>query len=176
MGTWFDSRAKRMARSGTQGAVSDATGPTRRDVLVRGAVITGTAWTVPMLMTAPAAAQAATSPLRCPAGETESTCPPGTIGPRTRCCPRDSSCGTSSVGVNGCVDDTVAGGNCGNSGNGQCGTGGQGPRCNGQPKPFNVCGGPGAGCGATPSENCAPGLTCVIGSGPAGSPGTCLAV
>lgn len=165
MGTWFDGMAKRSARTVVESAPpSGSTGLTRRQVIVRGAAVTGAAWTAPVLMTAFSAASA-TSPLACPQSQ-QSTCPLGLTGPAARCCPTGQSCGIILPGVNGCVLDTVAGGICSNSGIGQCDNRntGQGPRCNGEPKPFNICGGPGAPCGPSPAENCAPGFAC---TGPA---------
>ena len=50
--SWFDQLAKRSARSAPPVATTDSVvaGPTRRQVLARGAVVAGAAWTAPMLM------------------------------------------------------------------------------------------------------------------------------
>jgi hypothetical protein len=174
MGTWFDGLAKRSARHDQESASSSgSSGLTRRQVIVRGAAVTGAAWTAPVLMSAFTAASAA-SPLNCGlvngVPTTETTCPEGQVPP-TKCCPADSNCGTTGL----CVTDNTIGGRCTNSGEGQCGTPTARARCNGKTNP-NVCGGNGAGCGSR-GERCATGFTCVQPARgenpPANSPGVC---
>lgn len=148
MSNWFDGLAKRSART----EASDGTGLTRRQVLARGAVVTGVAWTAPMLMAvrpAFAGASICTDP-RFPAYD---VCEDGTA----KCCPAGQECVVNRQGANVC--DVPPGGDCTNQGNGQC-NGGR-SRCD-QPtniKPFGTCGGPGTICFDDSScqfDNCGP--------------------
>ena len=136
--SWFDQLAKRSARSAPPAATADCVvaGPTRRQVLARGAVVAGAAWTAPMLMgVQPAYAGAS----QCPPPSIFSVCPGGSF----LCCPAGSQCFESPPGTFIC--DVPLGATCDNQGNGQCNGGAS--RCN-QPGGQNpsICGGPGANC------------------------------
>ena len=164
MGNWFDGLAKRSARSaqvaGSEAGVSDG-GLTRRQVLARGAVVTGVAWTAPMLLAArPANAVGASS---CPPNNDFVVCPDGT----SKCCPEGEVCGTF---PNGDVDCSIPlGGVCGNQGQGvdTCNFGRS--RCNqptGNPAENpSICGGPGAVCDPDSTEQvCIDGVECSDGT------------
>lgn len=177
MSNWFDGLAKRAARGEVEDAGSGS-GPTRRQVLVGTAAVTGAMWTAPMLMSAAAALNAAS----CPPDSPFSMCPDNAAGITGLCCPDlplPQSCGINGVGTVGCVPDDTVGGQCSNSGEGQCGGKVGYParaRCNGKTDP-NICGGQDAGCGGNQGEICAPGFSCLPPppgvNPPAGQPGTC---
>lgn len=130
MGTSFDDRAKAAAERHPVAA-----GLSRRQVLGRGALVVGTAWTAPMLLTAtPAWAGASV----CVGGTpVYSVCPGGTF----KCCPTGQACVTDTKG--NLVCDVPVGGVCSNNGNGQCNGGFS--RCNHEGDP-SICGGAGALC------------------------------
>lgn len=139
MGNWFDALAKRSAENVP--VASGTGGLTRRQVIVRGAAVTGAAWTAPMLL---AVRPAFAGVSQCPDPKTEfSTCDDGTF----RCCPEGEICGLFPDGTYGC--DIPLGGVCGNRGQGvqTCNFGQS--RCN-QPASDQeaepICGGPGAKC------------------------------
>lgn len=173
MGNWFDSLAKRSARAadtaGSEAAVAE--GLTRRQVLARGAVVTGIAWTTPMLMSVrPAFAVGAS---QCPNNTTPSDCPDGSF----LCCPSDGdeTCLVDEDGENVC--DIPPGGVCGNQGEGQCNGGLS--RCNqpgGNPAQNpSICGGPGTVCGdgsiCSPTSPCSDGLANSFGDERCGGQG-----
>lgn len=155
MGTWFDGLAKRSARSASVTTPEPSQGMTRRQVITRGAVVTGAAWTAPMLLgVRPAFAGASTCTAAAPV---YSVCPDNTF----KCCPTGKTCVVDvKTGTNVC--DVPAGGICFNQGQGQCNGGAS--RCN-QPKAQNpsICGGPGTVCGdgsvCSPTSPCSVGLT-----------------
>jgi len=131
-------------------AVDDAA-LSRRQVLARGAVITGVAWTAPALLAArPAFAGASICPNQ-QGAEFFQIC---ATRPITEvCCPnRTDLCFVLANGQTVC--QPPLGALCGNRGNGQCA--GNTARCdqpaNDKEQPFGICGGPGAQCG--PSEVC----------------------
>lgn len=136
MGNWFDDRAKSAARriavqrSAVAPTPSDDPGLTRRDILKRGGVVAGVAWTAPVLMSVmtPAAAESS-----CPTGQVR--CPDTSSG---ICCAATQTC---FQGV--CTSVGAVGGNC--TLNLLCNVGifcGAG----------NLCGGSGAVC--TQNSNC----------------------
>lgn len=169
MGTWFDGLAKRSART----AEPESVGLTRRQVLARGAVVTGVAWTAPMLLTATPAWAVTSCPKK---GEVPTTCPGGA---ESICCPAGQGC----FKVNGkFVCDLVVGATCGNNGFGTCNGGLStcNQACNSGRTP--ICGGAGSTCGN--NADCAEGRTCassgfcggvgaVCTSNDQCSPGTC---
>lgn len=149
MGTWFDGLAKRSARV----EQSDEAGLTRRQVLARGALVTGAAWTAPMLLTATPAWAAHSCPK---AGEAASDCGDGT----DKCCPTDERC-FKIFKPNGTFTyecQLPVGAPCGNRGFGSC-NGGRSTcdqACSTDRTP--ICGGPGSTCGG--NADCADGRDC----------------
>lgn len=166
MGTWFDNLAKRSARSsGAHDLGSEVPGLTRRQVLVRGAVVGGAAWTAPMLLgVRPAFAGASQCPGEGDAStETQYTdCMNGTF----ECCQPGDVCGTFPDGSVGC--DTPLGGICGNRGAGvdTCNFGRS--RCNQVSSDQDAeptCGGTGAPCDSTiDGQVCVDGVACSDGT------------
>ena len=168
MSSWFDGLAKRSART----EASDATGLTRRQVLARGAVVTGVAWTAPMLLTAQPAWAVTSCPKR---GEVPTACPNGA---QSICCPDGQGCFKDG---NKFVCDIVVGALCGNRGFGTCNNGFSkcNQVCNSLRLP--ICGGAGSTC--RDNADCAEGRNCSGGfCGGVGadcsltspcSPGTC---
>lgn len=161
MGSWFDGAAKRAARSAAnfEAPAGEADGLTRRQVLARGAVVTGVAWTAPMLMSVrPAFAGAS----MCEPGEDYSVCPDMVT---FLCCPpkqgEPTECLLDENNMNVC--DIPPGGVCGNQGEGQC-NGGR-SRCNqpgGNPAVNpSICGGPGTVC--SDGSVCSPTSPCSVG-------------
>lgn len=156
MGNWFDGLAKRSARS-AEAASPDAgvtSGLTRRQVLARGAAVTGVAWTAPMLLSA----QPAWAVVSCPSNKPQVTTCPG--GAESICCPEGQGC----FKVNGkFVCDIVVGGLCGNNGFGSCNGGvstcNQVCKDNATKEP--ICGGAGSTCGN--NADCAEGRDCASG-------------
>lgn len=157
MTTWFDRLAQRTARSSHSRAAAVAEAPveeiglSRRQVLARGAVLTGAAWTAPALLAAR------------PAFAGASICVPGSSTPvysvcgngSELCCPEGEECVVNQQGDYVC--DVPPGGECTNRGNGQCNGGFS--RCD-QPSNtarFGICGGPGTACAddsACEFDNC----------------------
>ena len=142
--SWFDQLAKRSARSAPPVGTTESVvaGPTRRQVLARGAVVAGAAWTAPMLMgVQPAYAGAS----QCPANTVFSVCP-GDGG--FLCCPAGEQCFENSENPGTYICQVPLGGVCGNQGFGQCN--GNRSRCNqsgGNPNQNpSICGGPGTIC------------------------------
>lgn len=130
MGTSFDDRAKAAAERSPGVA-----GLSRRQLIQRGALVVGTAWTAPMLLSAtPAWAGASICTSALPI---YSTCANGT----KLCCPTGQACVVNLQGNYVC--DVPVGGICTNNGNGQCDGGYS--RCNHLHNP-SICGGPGAYC------------------------------
>jgi len=141
--SWFDQLAKRSARSAPPVGTTESVvaGPTRRQVLARGAAVAGAAWTAPMLMgVQPAYAGAS----QCPANTTFSVCPGGSF----LCCPAGEQCFENSENPGTYICQVPLGGVCGNQGFGQCN--GNRSRCNqsgGNPNQNpSICGGPGTIC------------------------------
>ena len=142
--SWFDQLAKRSARSAPPAATTDSVvaGPTRRQVLARGAVVAGAAWTAPMLMGVQPAYAAQS---QCTGQGIFVVCPGGS----GICCPPGTQCFESPPATFIC--QAPLGGTCGNQGgNGQCN--GNTSHCNQpggnpnqNPNP-SICGGPGAIC------------------------------
>lgn len=157
MGNWFDERAKSSARRiSTEPSVvppeSDAaSGLSRRDVLKRGGIVAGVAWTAPVLMSVmtPAVAQ--------------SPCPDERPPCDGVCCVPEDNCVDQGDGTFDCVPPGGIGGDCLNSGQGVSGCtqdANSSIHCNGD-RNNNICGGPGAQC--EEDAECLPTLTC---SGP----------
>lgn len=146
MSNWFDRFAMRAARSTAHdapnpSAVPDA-GLSRRQVLARGAVITGVAWTAPALLAArPAFAGASIC--------TDSNKPDYSICPDANgtelCCPLGEEC-VYFPERDRYDCDVPLGSPCTNNGNGQCNGGIS--RCNhtASTERERICGGPGTEC------------------------------
>lgn len=157
MGNWFDERAKSSARRSSNDPEVAAVQPvsegglSRRDVLKRGGIVAGVAWTAPMLLSVTPAAAAITM---CPDGRD----PCGDV-----CCVEPDNCVDQGDGTFDCVPPGGIGGDCFNSGQGVSGCtqdANSSIHCNGD-KDNNICGGPGAQCQV--DAECIPTLTC---SGP----------
>lgn len=137
MGTWFDGLAKRSARA----EQPDEAGLTRRQVLARGALVTGAAWTAPMLLSA-TPAWAVTS---CPqAGDVPAACPGNA---ESICCPTGQTCIRNTGPGREYVCNIPLGADCGNNGYGtNCNEGRStcNQACNTGRRP--ICGGAGATC------------------------------
>lgn len=147
MRTSFDDRAKAAAERNPADA-----GLSRRQLIQRGALVAGTAWAAPMLLTAtPAWAGAST----CGNNEHYSICP-NTNGAIGKCCATGEECvlDTSTLQF---TCDIPLGGDCGNAGIGNC-AGGAG-RCNDQHKPDSICGGAHSSCSQAGTSCYAP-LVC----------------
>ena len=172
MAGWFDDFARKSARGSATAAAADAVGSsgmTRRDVLVRGSLVAGVAWTAPMLMSTRAYAAGVST---CASTH---ICYPNTAN--AFCCPSSLTgrnafqCYATSGGSVGCAGPGAAGGFCPNSG---AGTGGcdTGLFCNGNASSNDcrctqpdTCGGYGSKCTVGNSATqCSPGYVC-IGSG-----------
>lgn len=138
MGSWFDNAAKRSARAD---AAEEGTGLSRRQVLARGAVVTGAAWTAPMLL---AVRPAFAGMSLCTGKEVFKPCTGGT----SMCCLPTEECGPDASGTVVC--SVPLGGTCGNQGQGQATCNFGQSRCNqpgGNPATNpSICGGPGARC------------------------------
>jgi len=149
--SWFDQLAKRSARSAPPATSDSVAGPTRRQVLARGAVVAGAAWTAPMLMGVQPAYAAQS---QCTGQDIFVMCPTGP----GRCCPPGQTCFEGPPGVYFC--QVPLGASCGNQGFGQCN--GNTSRCNqpgGNPTTNPaICGGPGAVCG--PGDVCVAPIEC----------------
>lgn len=161
MSTSFNDRARAAAERSPGVA-----GLSRRQLIQRGALVVGTAWTAPMLLSA-TPAWAGASICTDPRYPSYSLCPDKTT---FKCCPDGQACVPTynTLGVitgQGC--DIPLGGACGNAGNGQCNGGAS--RCNSQPKGSNFCGGPGAYCDYNNNAICIPTSPCSPGYGIPGS-------
>jgi len=146
MGMWFDRLAKQSARSALRSGAVDDGGLTRRQVITRGAVVTGVAWTAPMILAAQPAFAGASICLNDPTNPDFSICPDGTT---SKCCPKGQKCVQDFFKPTGTfICDVGLGGTCTNQGEGQCNGGAS--RCNkpnGPPAQNpSICGGPGADC------------------------------
>ena len=150
MGTSFDDRAKAAAERG-----SGTSGYSRRQIIQRGALVVGTAWTAPMLLSAtPAWAGASTCTGTTPI---YSICGPG---PAFKCCPTGQACVLDTKGNYVC--DVPLGGLCTNRGVGQCDGGFS--RCNHLADP-SICGGAGAVCDFNNNAVCVDTSPCFPGPG-----------
>ena len=138
MSTSFDDRAKAAAERNPT-----ASGLSRRQLVQRGALVVGTAWTAPMLLTATPAWAGASI---CTGTDVYSTCGNGT----KVCCPSGTACVLKFGTVSTYVCDTPIGGVCNNNGNGQCDGGYS--RCN--HLGISTCGGPGAYCDFSNNSVC----------------------
>lgn len=159
MGNWFDERAKSSARRiSTEPSVvppeSDAaSGLSRRDVLKRGGIVAGVAWTAPMLLSVT------------PAAASVSSCPDQRPPCDGVCCVPEDNCVLQDDGSFDCVEPGGLGGNCKNQGSGTSGCtqdANSSIHCNNMTP--NICGGPGAQCEF--DFECANPLTCIDGAGP----------
>lgn len=161
MGSWFDALAKRSAGSTMVDDV--ATGPTRRQVILGGAAVTGAVWTAPMLLAAQPAFAAGAS--QCPnSAPNFELCPPDNA--QGICCPDDEVCFINPSPKNAndtFICDVPVGGDCGNRGFGtNCAAGRA--RCNQASSSDRdpICGGIGAACpngsDTCEFENCASGF------------------
>jgi hypothetical protein len=161
MANWFDERAKASARQ----QPATAAGLSRRQLIQRGALVTGAAWTAPMLLTATPAWAGAS---QCQGQDVFVMCPPNQA--TGICCAPGKSCFINANGTYFC--DIPLGGNCGNAGNGICNGGNS--RCNDQHKGGNICGGAGADCDL-PNTVCFGGGVCSTGANPmcGGAGATC---
>lgn len=164
MGNWFDERAKSSARHssndpdfvGVQPVAGD--GLSRRDVLKRGGIVAGVAWTAPMLLSVTPAAAAVTM------------CPDQRPPCDGVCCVPEDNCVQQDDGSFDCIPPGGLGGDCKNNGQGVSGCDQTEQdngsitniHCNGADD--NICGGPGAQCDF--DYECANPLTCN------GDPGT----
>jgi hypothetical protein len=163
MSRWFDDAAKRAARDEV---ATEASGISRRNVIKRGAVVAGVAWTAPMLMQTAAAATSASA-----CNPTSRLCSgTGTNSTMKICCDNQSAgttCSQNASGVPACYANVAAipvGSTCpsGSNATTTCGAG-AGAKCSAA----NICGGTGATC--TAGTQCADG-TC---SGNTTVPGIC---
>lgn len=154
---WFDDLAKRSAQRAS--SAEPGSGLSRREVLARGAVVAGVAWTAPMLMATQAAAQGLSA---CPTGQ---LC--GDAGNQI-CCPNSTDTCNIIDGTPTCTPVGEAGGSCGNMGQGVCNQpykcNGNTNQCNNCAEP-NICGGEGAECCAESECFTEGGLTCVQQTG-----------
>lgn len=146
MTSWFDSLAKRSARSADEShGETSSGGLTRRQALLGGALATGVAWTAPALLaTQPAWAVASCTgdAPRCTFNTVDGLpngCCPGPVGGIQYTCPVDTRT---------CTAPGAVGGNCTNGGQGVSGCSNANSSsiaCNGV-KDNNICGGVGARC------------------------------
>ena len=173
MARWFDNAARSAARRELAAAAHPSEGLTRRTVLTRGAVVTGVAWTAPLLMQTRAYAGASV----CPSGTTPCL---GTMGnTAVACCATGTVCNTdTTTGAPTCAAPNDPGGVCSNQGVGECtSTSGVKSNCNGKFDQCNacskqyICGGEAAPCNGV--DICAPSLTCTSSFAAAGSGSHC---
>lgn len=153
MGTWFDKLAKHSAEGSVDGSAEASDGLTRRQVLARGAVVTGAAWTAPMLLSATPAWAVTSCPKK---GEVPTACPGGA---ESICCPEGQGCFQTGTGHNLSYScDLVVGAVCNNNGFGTCNGGAStcNQACNTGRTP--VCGGAGSTCRT--AADCAEGRNC----------------
>lgn len=161
---WFDSLAKRSARRASEPA-EQASGLSRREVIGRGALVAGVAWTAPMLMATQAAAVGA------------SVCPLDQQCQGTNnfeCCAPDDICNVLDDGTAVCSAPGEGGGSCGNMGQGICDApfkcNGNSNQCNNCADP-NICGGEGAQCCS--QEECFGDFVCTSQDAAAGGASFC---
>lgn len=156
MGTFFDDSAKASAERHPGVA-----GLTRRHLIQRGALVVGTAWTAPMLLsTTPAWAGASVCANQ--PGTVYSVCGDNT----TRCCAPSIPACVLNITTNHYECGVPLGGNCGNNGDGVCNGGLN--RCN-HLATYSICGGAGALCDFNNAGVCAPGVVCAPTLGVKGS-------
>ncbi len=149
MGNWFDERAKSSARRSSNDLRALNVDPvaevglSRRDVLKRGGIVAGVAWTAPVLMSVMTPA-AAVSP--CPPNTQACTTTSGS----TICCPIPASGIPPDTCPDGeCIPAGELGGFCLNNGMGAGGCNDDDNKCNNPgpgPEGRGICGGPGSFC------------------------------
>ena len=155
MSNWFDSYAKRAARS--EGSASTSEGITRRQALIGGAVATGVMWTAPALLSATPAWAAISCEGNAPRCGSGTITPPldGTTG---GCCPPPVNgfpytCPTE---TNTCTSPGTLGGVCTNQGGGGSGCVGSVQCGNIKNQTGGICGGVNAPCATNSGTGFAP--------------------
>jgi len=142
MAGWLDRWARRSASTAPPPAPRASAPTSRRAFLKRAAVVTGAAWTIPVLQSTVAPAYAASGGIGTPCSTFDEVC----AADGSRC--NGSVCGGLGAPCGAlCFNSSCGSGSCGGVGadctsNGQC----NGRQCRGRTGGPTTCGGPGAAC------------------------------